>query len=222
MGLDLGPALLDELGDQALELRAELREGAALLLARCGEPLCVGAQTCVVLDERLLLPLAELAELRFQLALAAVEVGRPACQPALETLLGASHGFCELDAGAFGLPLDRVASLLRELALLLAERVARVRALPREHALDLHLSLLRVLLEVLVDPVAGLLPEPLRVADPLQAAGERKEPRFGESGDEDAAGGDDENLLVPVPLDDRDSGEHGRGERRDGQADRRA
>ena len=179
VGLDLGPPFLDELGDQALELRAKLRKRAALLLACRGEPLRIGAQAGVVLDERLLLPLAELAELGLELALAAIEVGRPARQPALQTLLRASDRLGELDACALGLPLDRVAPLFGELALLLAEHVARVRALAREHPLDLGLSLLRVLLQVLVDPVAGLLSEPLGVADATQAAGEHEEARPG-------------------------------------------
>ena len=112
---------------------------SALLLACCVEPLGVGGQARLVGGNSLALPLAELVELLLQLALAPVEVGRPGHQPLLEPFLHGRDRLRELDACAFGLALDRVAPFLGQAPLLLAQLVAGVRALAREHPLELRI-----------------------------------------------------------------------------------
>ena len=67
VGLELVAAFLDELGDEPLELGAQLRERLPLLLARGCEPLGVGVQARVVLVQGLLLTLAQLGELGLEL-----------------------------------------------------------------------------------------------------------------------------------------------------------
>ena len=149
--LELAPPFLDELGDETLELAAQLRQRLPLLLARCCKPLGVGEQARVVLVQGLLLALAQLGELGFELPLAAVEVGGPGPEPGLEPPLCPRDGLGQLDPGVLGLTRDRVPPLLGELPLLLAERVARLSALAGEDALELGRALLRVLIQVGVE-----------------------------------------------------------------------
>ena len=209
VGLDLGASLFDELGDEPLELRAELSECLLLLLARSCEPLGVGPQARVVVVQGLLLALAEPRELPLELLLAAVEVGGPGHQAGLEPSLGVGNRAGQLRAGVLGLARDRVAPLLGELTLLLAQRVAGLRALPGEHALDLGTSLLGVLVEEGVEPGPRLVADPLHVADATQAAREQEEPRLAKRRHEEPADRDQQERGVVRSFGDLEAGDDG-------------
>src|SRR6185503_12331426 len=111
MNLDLVAPLFEERSAEALQLLAELGQREPLLLA-CGvDALCISCKTRLVGGDGLALLLAQLDELLLELALAAVEIGRPRHQALLQPLLDGSDGLGELDAGALRLALDRVAAL---------------------------------------------------------------------------------------------------------------
>ena len=140
---------------------------SSLAAARRSASACRRASYCV---QSLLLALAQLGQLRLEFPLAAVEIGRPGHQAGLEPSLRAGDGFGQLRAGLLGLPRDGVPALLRELTLLLPERVARLGAFAREDAVELGRALAGVLVEVHVDLRPRVLAYLLQVAYPAEAA----------------------------------------------------
>ena len=181
MRLDLVATLLDELGHEPLELGPELRHCLSLLLARHREPLRVGVQASVVRVERLLLASAQLGQLGLQLPLAAVEVRRPGHELGLEASLRPGDRVRQLDTRLLGLTRDCVAALLGQSALLLAQRVAGLRPLASQHPLELGHSLLRVPVEIGVEPRPCLFFHPLEVPDPVKTASQDVQRRLAEA-----------------------------------------
>ena len=120
-----------------------------------------------------------------------------------------------------GLARDRVAPLLGELTLLLAQRVAGLRALAGERALELGPSLLGVLVEVGVEPGPRLVADPLHVADATQAAREQKEPRLAKRRDEEPADRDQQERGVVRSFGDLEAGDDSARECEGSQGDRR-
>src|SRR5687767_1288826 len=118
--------------------------------------------------------------MRFELALATVEIRRPRHEAALEPLLDGRDGLGQLDAGALGLPLDGVATLLGEPSLLLAELVARVRPLACQEPLELQLPILRLHVDEARKVRLRGLPEGLCLLDPFEPARECEKTELGD------------------------------------------
>ena len=116
---------------RALELLAQAQHRGALLVGGGDELLGLALDPRLGLGDHCPLPLLELPELRLEVLLRALEVGRPGAQPLLDASLRGGEQVGELVAGG---PLPRrelLPPLLGDASLLLGEQRHRVRACAR-------------------------------------------------------------------------------------------
>ena len=73
--------------ERLLDLGAQARQRSALLVALCGEALCVGDEADLDVRHELLLPLRELRDARFRRVRGALEILRPAGETLLDLRL---------------------------------------------------------------------------------------------------------------------------------------
>src|SRR5918999_629272 len=138
VGFDVRAPFLEELGAEALERFAQLNDGEALLFAHRFDPFGVRRELRLERGDGFALALVELRQLDLGLALTPIEVGGPGQQTSLKSFLDSGYGLSQLDPGPLGLPLDGIAPLFGEPALLLAELVARVCPRSRQEPLELE------------------------------------------------------------------------------------
>ena len=126
--------LLERLGDgrlrRALELLTQAQHRGALLVGGCDELLRLALDARLGLGDDGALPLFELAELRLEVLLRALEVGRPRAQSLLDPAFGGRELVGELVAGR---PLPRhelLPALLGDAALLLRRAGTSSRPVP--------------------------------------------------------------------------------------------
>src|SRR6185312_8346973 len=137
LGLELVERLADRLSGGALELLAQPEHRLPLLVRRRAELARLALEACLDVGDGLLVPLLESRELRFEVALGALEVLREAAQALLEAALAAGQLLGEALARTALSLLELDAALLREPSFLHAEQGCCLGSLACEHAPDL-------------------------------------------------------------------------------------
>ena len=134
-----------------LELGAELRQGAALLLGNRSDLRGVGGKPVLVSCKSIGLAANELLEVPLQRVLATLEVSAPGGETTFETRLDGGHGVGELRPRFSGLSLHRGTAFLGKLAFLRRKEVVGLGALSRERSLELERAQGRVRRELRIE-----------------------------------------------------------------------